>query len=251
VTSRLTSEAMRVTKEHVLSEIRRTAAENGGQPLGRGAFFNATGIRESDWIGKWWPRWNDVLAEAGFPPNQMNPRRPDDDMLQHLADLVRELGHYPVIAELKMKANADKTFPSPKTFDRFGSKRGVVARLQAFAVERGMDEVAALCATVLTAGEEGNTATTTTAEAAPVGVVYLVKSGRYYKVGRSNAVGRRQYELAIQLPEKATLVHSIATDDPPGIEGYWHRRFADRRRNGEWFELTTADVSAFRRRKFM
>jgi hypothetical protein len=242
---------MRVTKEHVLSEVQRTATENGGQPLGRGAFFTATGIRESDWIGKWWPRWNDVLVEAGFPPNQMNPRRPDDDMLQHLADLVRELGHYPVIAELKMKARADKTFPSPKTFDRFGGKRGVAARLQAFALERGLDDVAALCAPFMATGEEGDTATMTAAEAAPVGVVYLVKSGRFYKVGRSNAVGRRQYELAIQLPEKATLVHSITTDDPPGIEGYWHRRFADRRRNGEWFELTTEDVSAFRRRKFM
>jgi hypothetical protein len=241
---------MRVTKEHVLSEIRRTAAENGGQPLGRGAFFNATGIRESDWIGKWWPRWNDVLAEAGLPPNQMNPRRPDDDMLQRLAELLRELGHYPVIAELKMKASTDKTFPSPKTFDRFGGKRGVAARLQAFAVERSLDDVAALCAPVLEGGDEDDSAAVTL-EAAPVGVVYLVKSGRFYKVGRSNAVGRRQYELAIQLPEKATLVHSIATDDPPGIEGYWHRRFADRRRNGEWFELTTADVSAFRRRKFM
>src|SRR6266851_3566492 len=120
---------MRVTKEHGLTEVRRTAAENGGKPVGRGAFFNATGIRESDWIGKWWPRWNDVLAEAGFPPNQMNPRRPDDDMLQRLAELVRELGHYPVIAELKMKASADKTFPSPKTFDRFGGKRGVAATL--------------------------------------------------------------------------------------------------------------------------
>jgi Meiotically up-regulated gene 113 len=172
-------------------------------------------------------------------------------MLQHLADLVREVGHYPVIAELKMKARAAKTFPSPKTFERFGGKRGVAARLQAFALERGIDDVAALCAPFIATGEEGDTATTTTAEAAPVGVVCLVKSGRFYKVGRSNALGRRQYELAIQLPEQATLVHSIATDDPPSVEGYWHRRFADRRRHGEWFELTTEDVSAFRRRKFM
>jgi len=205
---------MRVTKEHILSEVRRTAAQNSGQPLGRGAFFSATGIRESDWIGKWWPRWNDVLAEAGFPPNQMNPRRPDDDMLQRLAEFVRELGHYPVIAELKMKASADKTFPSPKTFDRFGGKRGVAARLQAFALERGMDDVAALCGPVL-AGDGEDVSAKATPEVAPVGVVYLVKSGRFYKVGRSNAAGRRHYELAIQLPEKATLVHSIATDDPP------------------------------------
>ena len=33
------------------------------------------------------------------------------------------------------------------------------------------------------------------------GFVYMLKSGRHHKVGRTNAVGRRQYELAIQLPE--------------------------------------------------
>jgi hypothetical protein len=38
---------------------------------------------------------------------------------------------------------------------------------------------------------------------ATFGSVYLVKSGPYYKIGSTNAVGRREYELAIQLPEKA------------------------------------------------
>ena len=55
----------------ILDEIRRTAAENSGQVLGRRGFLNETGIKASDW-DKYWDRWGDAVRAAGFKPNNRN-----------------------------------------------------------------------------------------------------------------------------------------------------------------------------------
>jgi hypothetical protein len=93
----------------------------------------------------------------------------------------------------------------------------------------GLDDVAALCGPVASNG--GKEPSPDDQPATDVmGFVYLMKHGRHYKIGKTNATGRREYELAIQLPEKLRTVHVIKTDDPDGIEGYWHKRFAGEER---------------------
>jgi hypothetical protein len=241
-----------MTKEHILAEIRRTATSNGGVPLGVHRFFAETGVKESDWHGKFWARWGDALKETGFQPNEFTAARTSEDLLHHLAGLVRELGRFPVKGEIKLKARSDPSFPSHNTFRRLGGKRALAAQLEKFCRDRGEDDLAELCVVAAKTDDAGDadgiSEETATGE---LGYVYLMKAGRYYKIGRTNALGRRERELATQLPEAAKVIHSIKTDDPGGIEEYWHRRFQDRRKNGEWFELTAVDLSAFRRRKFM
>jgi hypothetical protein len=87
------------------------------------------------------------------------------------------------------------------------------------------------------------------------GYVYMIsiKVGREkrYKIGKAVLVERRRDQIAPHLPEKEELAHVINTDDAYGIEGYWHRRFAEKRTNGEWFALSREDIQAFKKRKFM
>jgi len=139
-----------MTKEHILSEIRRTASTNGGVPLGVSRFLAETGIRSTDWHGKYWARWGDAQKEAGFRPNQLNAARSDEDLLGNLAALVRELDRFPVMAKIQIKGRADPEFPSHNTFGKFGGKRALAARLQRFCQDRGEGHVADLCAAAVT-----------------------------------------------------------------------------------------------------
>jgi hypothetical protein len=243
-----------VSREHILDEIRRTAAANGGTALGRDRFRAETGLREGDW-GRYWARWSDALKEARYSPNTLQGRLADEDVLRKFAVEVRRFGRTPTHRELEIRRREDATLPSANVFQRW-PKHELIARALSYCQEHPeMADVSAILEGAVAEAVEA--AQTNAPEAADggddveFGFVYLVKVGRHYKIGRTNSVGRRERELAIQLPDPASTVHSIKTDDPTGIEAYWHRRFADRRGNGEWFALTPADVQAFKRRRFM
>jgi len=225
--------------------------KNGNRPLGVQRFAAETGIRESDWHGKLWAKWGDAMREAGFEANTLVEAYESDFLLEKYVELIRELGRFPVQAELQMKARRDRTFPSHNTFRRFGGKSALIKRLKVYCDGHpGYDDVMQMCTSVPVDTSEQQESPKH-GDGVVLGYVYLAKSGRYLKIGQTNAVGRRERELVIQLPEKLSIVHKIITDDPVGIERYWHKRFEAKRANEEWFALSSDDVAAFRRRKTM
>ena len=156
-------------------------------------------------------------------------------------------------SEMRMAHQEDASFPTAKVFLRFGSKQELAIKtLDYCRAQEGYDDVATLLEPLEEADRPSEQPAPEASTVATLdGFVYLLKSGRHYKIGWTRDIGRRRYELKIQLPEPATEVHVITTDDPIGIERYWHARFDSSRTNGEWFALSKADVAAFRRRRFM
>ena len=235
-------------REQILSEIRRLAKANEGQPPGSRKFERETGIRENAWRGVYWARWGDVLKEAGFSPNEWQGKTETALVMSKFIEAARHYGRLPTGAELSIYRRANPDFPNEKTLRKhFGSKDALLARVREWAQDKPeFSDIAAMF--------EGRAAEMSEApskvEPPKEGLVYLIKSGGHYKIGRSDELERRVKEIRIAQPEAATLVHAIRTDDPAGIESYWHRRFADRRANGEWFKLSNADLAAFKRRRY-
>ncbi len=238
-------------KEQILQEIRRTAKENGGIPLGRQRFFNETGIKVHEWLGKYWARWSEAVVEAGFSPNKLQGSHDETMLLNKYIGFARELGRLPVPADLLLKSRNDPDFPSGKIYQtRFSSKSALVARLLEYCDGHPEFEDVVRLLKEYSPRRRSTEDNSELAEAR-LGFVYLIKHGsrHEYKIGKTFNPVRREGEIILQLPEKVQPVHYIKTDDPSGVEAYWHSRFSNKRKEGEWFELTPSDVRVFKRWK--
>jgi hypothetical protein len=235
-----------ITKQDILEAIRRTTKENGGKPLGVDRFEKETGINPYDW-GKYWARFGDAQKEAGFSPNQLQGAYDNNFLFEKIIGLARKIGRFPTYREIEVERSSDAELPNKGVFYRFGAKEGFVSKIMEYCRGKsGYEDIVELCESVL---EKPNKKENDNGNNISMGEVYLLKSGRYYKVGKTNDTVRRGNEIRIQLPEKMNLIHSIRTDDPSGVEAYWHRRFEAKRMQGEWFDLNSADIKAFKRWK--
>lgn len=183
------------------------------------------------------------LERGWIAPNEWQGKLKSDYVFDKVVEAARHYGRIPTIMELRMYGRQRDDFPNEKTIHQhFGSKAKLLRNLRSWVINKPeFTDISDML---------GPEAADEKAPALKEGLVYLIKSGTHYKIGRSDELERRVKEIRIALPEAASLVHSIRTDDPAGIEAYWHRRFADRRANGEWFKLRNADVAAFKRRRY-
>lgn len=233
---------MTIQRAEIIQKIRDLAIESG-RPPGKQLFLKKTGISESQWYGLYWTSWGDALEEAGLKRNNVPEKISRESLLMYYALATRHFGKIPTKAELRMYRLQGHEMPADKTYNNtFLNKAALDADLSAYIHKT--EEFRDLRETVPLTLHDSDSPTPRE------GYVYLLSSGRFFKIGRSDHIERRVKEISISLPERVDLIHTIRTDDPSGIEAYWHRRFADRRRNGEWFELRTEDIRAFKRRKY-
>lgn len=235
-----------MSKEKILEDIKRLASENGGKPLGKEKFQRETGIKPYHW-NKYWVRFGDILIEAGFKPNKMNEAYPDELIIEKYIDLINEVGHFPTSTELNFKCHNDDSFPSKNAMQRLGKKSEVAQKILNSTLSNGLEKVIDICQNILDSDKPRlNPSDSSNIQ---IGEVYMYKHGNrnHYKIGRSKDGVRREKELGPLLPERVEKIHTIPTDDPSGVEAYWHNRFKDKRLNGEWFDLNSDDIKAFKR----
>jgi hypothetical protein len=235
-------------RTEIISEIKRIAKELGGKAPGKQRFSTETGIRESDWYPNLWLRWSDAIIEAGCQPNDYNTAYDRDFLITKYIELIRVLGRFPIAGELRIRKKTDKNFPSHNVFSQLGSKDDRVQVIIEYCQgKEEFDDIISHCLKVKLVSSQKTNLTNT--NLGKVGYVYLIRHGtrNEYKIGRTNNPIRREGEIRLELPEKIQPIHYIETDDPSGIENYWHSRFASKRKEGEWFLLTADDIRAFKR----
>ena len=241
-----------IDKAHILNEIRRTASENGGLAVGHRRFKSETGIKEHEWRGRYWSKWSEAIVEAGLKPNQKQEPIEEDVLLEKLAAFVTELGRFPVTSEIRMRAFSDKDFPSDKVWRKLGPIAGFPAKLKHFCAERPeFAPLLEICDRTISHSRIDQVPDEFDGTKSTIGYVYMIKFRSDYKIGASADPERRYGEIATQMLDTMTKVHTIKTDDPFGVESYWHRRFEAKRLKGEWFKLSLTDVRAFKRWKTM
>lgn len=245
------------SKEEILKEVQKWSEENRGHTPSEKVLREELGIPKWDWIN-YWTKMTDLQNEAGLTPHVFDKTKyTKPDLCRLFVKVIGEYGKWPSRDVLDFKRKKDPNFPASATFyKQLGSaNNGDLARtiLEYVKDKRGSREIIKICNVYL----ENNIKPIEDLGTGVVGYVYLLKSvlmnATAYKIGKTKDVENRVRQLH-QPSNQQELVYYIKTDDPDGVERYWHLRFEPKRIyphkiKDEWFKLNSSDVKAFKRWK--
>jgi hypothetical protein len=97
----------RRTREEILNIFQACQAK-AGKPPGREVFFKLSGVKASE-ISYYWPRYSELVKEAGAQPNEFQLKLPDEEVFQEYAKACLHLGKLPTHAELRIVQREIKT----------------------------------------------------------------------------------------------------------------------------------------------
>ena len=235
-----------MNRDDILAAYRQFAQSTADdRPPGMNQFLRAyPEVSQHAFRSGFWRTWRSFQTEAGVAPNTINARHPDQEVVASLARLARTLDRVPSSDDVAFARRHDKSFPSDGAIRTRASTLPKRAELLRAFCEQNTDWQDVL--SLLPAAVDRDRAPVSVGKI--MGYVYLMKDGSRFKIGHTNSVGRREAEAATWLIN-ARIIHDISTDDPEGVERYWHRRFEPKSIEREWFALDAVDVAAFRRWK--
>lgn len=231
------------TAEKIIVQLKAAVDRNGGQPPSLRSFFQAAGLNQRDLVRAGWPTYGALLKSQGFEPAKMKRGYTNEEVFRPLAELAVRLGHFPTQNEREVERHRNPVFPSSEAYIRRGRGAMLEHALRAWCdgTNSFPDLVPKLKQGAATAQVSG-----------PIvkGYVYMLRdgnSGKRVKVGKESVEGARQAAAATWL-ENPKAIHRIATDDPEGVERYWHERFKKEGKHvvRELFDLLPSDIAAFK-----
>ncbi|MCA9485069.1 MAG: hypothetical protein KC553_15165 [Nitrospina sp.] len=191
-----------VKKQDILKEIKRTAEENGGEPLGEKRFMDLIGLKKSDWYGKYWARWGDALTEAGFSPNRLQSAFSDEYVLCSFVSLAKKIGKFPAKGDAKLKKKDDKNFPNFSVFSRFGKTADLAKRVIEYCeTQGGLEDVIEICKPKLAVKRGKGISGFSSKDDFNDAYVYLIKSGKFIKLAKQIISDEESMKLIFPSPK--------------------------------------------------
>lgn len=78
------------------------------------------------------------------------------------------------------------------------------------------------------------------------GYVYLLTDGEFFKIGvTKGSIEKRIKKLQTGNPDNIAIVNYHLTEYPFKMESALHAKYANKRINNEWFDLSLNDVTSF------